>query len=328
MSSDDALRPEWLAFEKDLGFRPKLHGPTYEDILQQAQANGPRMLEVLTFPKPDTTLTTAWHETASGVRLKSYIPPTYRPDRPLIYYIHGGGFVLGSVAQDDSKVTPLCTATGCVFVSVEYRLAPQHPFPAGFQDCVEGAAWCLENAERLGARKGPIILMGKSAGGAFALGTALKWIDEGRGQGVLGVVACQPVTVHPTAVPERLRERYTAHEENAENTTNTRDAMRAFYRLHNAPLDDPYVWPLLHSNLKALPRVYLNACGADTLRDDARLLQEVLQQTGVPNRFDEFAGLPHYFFAFPSHHTTQLREDYYSRTAKGIEWVIDGVSKG
>jgi versiconal hemiacetal acetate esterase len=171
---------------------------------------------------------TSEHQTANGIRLKSYKADTFEPNKPLIYYIHGGGFAMGSVDQDDRFLEPFSKATGCVFVSVEYRLAPKHQYPAALEDCVDGAKWCVKNAESLGAKKGPIVIFGKSAGGCLAFATALKLIDEGRGSDVLGVVPCQPITIHPEVVPEDLRSRYLSYDENAENTINTKKGMLAF----------------------------------------------------------------------------------------------------
>ena len=91
-----------------------------------------------------------------------------------------------------------------------------------------GAKWCLENAETLGAKKGPIIIFGKSAGGCLAFATALKVIDEGRGSDILGVVPCQPITIHPDVVPEEFQPKYRSYDENAEITINTKNAMLAF----------------------------------------------------------------------------------------------------
>lgn len=91
-----------------------------------------------------------------------------------------------------------------------------------------GAKWCIENCESLGAKSGPIIIFGKSAGGCLAFATALKLIDEGRGGDVLGVAPCQPITIHPDVVPEELKSRYLSYDENAENTINTKKGMLAF----------------------------------------------------------------------------------------------------
>lgn len=139
---------------------------------------------------------------------------------------------MGSVDQDDRFMEPLSKATGCVFVSVEYRLAPKHKYPAALDDCVDGAKWCIENAESLGAKKGPIVIFGKSAGGCLAFATALKLIDEGRKGDFLGVVPCQPITIHPDTVPEDLKSKYQSYDVNAENTINTKRAMLAFMGTH------------------------------------------------------------------------------------------------
>ena len=216
-------------FEEELGFAPKLHGPTYEDIIKQDAGNGEAMIAKYTFAGPDTTVRHTEHKTASGARLKAYTPPNVKLNQPLIYYCHGGGFALGSVDLDDRFVDRHAKDTGYVFVSVEYRLAPAHKYPAAFNDCVEGAKWCLANAENLGARKGKIVIMGKSAGGSLALGTALKLFDEGLGDHIQGVIPCQPCAAHPETVPSVYRSKFTAYDENAENTVNTKKGMLAFY---------------------------------------------------------------------------------------------------
>ena len=137
--------------------------------------------------------------------------------------------MIGSVDEDDRFVNRHSRATGCVFVSVEYRLAPQHRFPAGLEDCVEGSKWCIEHAEQLGATQGPIIIMGKSAGGSLAFAVALRLIDEGRGGDILGVAPCQPLTIHPDVVLSELKPKYTAYTENADHTVNTARVMHAMY---------------------------------------------------------------------------------------------------
>ena len=229
--SRDALREEWHAvsdaatnlwystnsmaqFGEELGFLPLLHGPTYEDIVNQDTANGMALMAKYNFPGPDQSVQKSEHITSSGIRLKSYRPDTLRPSQPLVYYIHGGGFAMGSVDLDDRFCDLLSKATGSIFVSVEYRLAPAFKHPIPLNDCVEGAKWCVENAESLDARKGPIVIAGKSAGGSLVFATALRLIDEGHGNDVLGIVPCQPLTIHPDAVPENFKERYTSFDEN------------------------------------------------------------------------------------------------------------------
>jgi versiconal hemiacetal acetate esterase len=195
---------------------PKLYGPTIEDIRSQDMKNGEAMMAKYTFPGPDASIEKSWHTTQSGVKVKVYKPDTLRPNQPLVYYIHGGGFVLGSVDQDDRFCDIFSKNLGCVFASVEYRLAPEHKHPIPLNDCVDGAKWCIENAKSLGAKEGPIVITGKSAGGGLVFATALKLIDEGRGKDILGIAPCQPVTIHPNAVPDEYRSRYTSFDENGQ----------------------------------------------------------------------------------------------------------------
>lgn len=218
-------------FEEELGFRPLLTGPTYDDIVAQDAKNGQALMAKYTFPGPDPSVMHTEHTTETGVRLKAYKPPNFKPGQPIVLYIHGGGFALGSVDLDDRFCNIHAKDTSCMFVSVEYRLAPQHKYPIALSDCVEGAGWCIENSEMLECMKGRIVIMGKSAGGSLALGTALKLIDGGRGANIVGVVACQPCTVHPNNLPPGEAESYKSYDENSTNTVNTKAGMMAFYGL-------------------------------------------------------------------------------------------------
>lgn len=115
-------------------------------------------------------------------------------------------------------------------MSVGYRLAPAHTWPAAHEDCADAAKYALSHVSELGADpEAGIVIVGSSAGGGMAFSTALRLIDHGLGDKVKGVVSMVPVTVHPDAVPEELRERYTSYEEHAEHTVNTKDAMEAFF---------------------------------------------------------------------------------------------------
>ncbi|KXT05094.1 hypothetical protein AC578_7573 [Pseudocercospora eumusae] len=323
MQDVEIFRPEWLAFEQELGFRPLLHGPTYEDILKQYADNGLAMVEKYTFPPPDPRVLISEDSTESGVRLKIYSPPNVRGGQPVVLYFHGGGCVLGGVDEDDGLVSRHAKDTGLVFVSAEYRLAPQHPFPAGFNDCVEAANWCIANAERLGSQPDKVLLMGVSAGATLALAAALKLIDDKKDDHLQGVVACQPFTIHPDAVPEEFRNSYKSYDEHAEHTVDTKAAMKTFLELHDAPLTDPYIFPVWNQSLKKLPCVYLCAAETDTLRDDARALKTLLDRNSVPNYDDEYEKLPHFFFAYPSEHLNGVKEEYFQKTASGIKFVVE-----
>lgn len=119
------------------------------------------------------------HLRTPDVRL--YVPDDATVPQPCIGYIHGGGLVVGSVEGDDARAAQLSIATRCVVVaSIEYRLAPEYPFPAGFDDCCRALEWIVERHDELGVDPDRIGLYGPSAGGALAVGVAQRARDEGR----------------------------------------------------------------------------------------------------------------------------------------------------
>ncbi len=99
--------------------------------------------------------------------------------RPAIYWIHGGGMIVGDIGMDDTTCAALVEKLGCVVVSVEYRLAPEHPHPAPVEDCYAGLAWTAEHAQALGIDRARLAIAGASAGGGLAAATALLARDRG-----------------------------------------------------------------------------------------------------------------------------------------------------
>lgn len=165
---------------------------------------------------------------STGVRLRIYRPPQVKPNQPIVCYYHGGGFIFGSIQESDALVRRYTKDTGLIFVSVEYRLAPEDPYPAGCADCVEAAEWCIENAQRLGGRPQKVVLMGHSAGASFALASALNLITHRKTGYLQGLVVCSPSTIHPEAVPDDFKGRYSSYVEHDQHTINTKAAMKVF----------------------------------------------------------------------------------------------------
>ena len=116
---------------------------------------------------------------APDVDVLIYRPPNAQDILPCIYHIHGGGFVLGKAEGWESVHHPLVANLRCVLITVEYRLAPEHPFPAGIEDCYAGLAWTFDNATALGIDRKRIGVMGESAGGGLAASLTLLARDRG-----------------------------------------------------------------------------------------------------------------------------------------------------
>lgn len=238
---------------------------------------GASLFSKFTFPAPDASVGTEDRK-IEGIKIRIYTPPGNTDGKPIGIYIHGGGMCMGDLESDDAGCRVIAKGATVTIVSVDYRLAPAHPYPAGLDDCVAVAKWVLEHRRPLGGSPS-IFVAGASAGGGAALGVALRLIDAGLGNKLVGVVSQVPVTVHPDLVPEDLKAGYTSYDENAEYTVNSKSAMYAFHDAYGKP-KDAYANPLLSSELKKLPKVYLTAAGTDTLRDDARLMRQALEQNG------------------------------------------------
>lgn len=212
-----------------MGKRLKIWGPTLDDILKQYGEVGATLVSKLQFPSSDLSVTTEEKQISPDLKVRIYTPPNYQGNRPAALFYHGGGWAMGDLDGEDYQVRTICKDAGVVIVSVDYRLAPKHPYPAPLDDCVEAYEWVLKNGAILNTTPNRAITFGTSAGGNLALATALKMIDKGLTDTLIGVVAIAPVTVDPNHVPAKWRNSYTSYDEHAESTINTKRAMEIFF---------------------------------------------------------------------------------------------------
>lgn len=314
---DHPLAKPWRDFVAEFGETPNLFG-TLDDTKQQYGRMMGKLMAMYQFPAPDETVKTETHSIGE-ISVRTYVPDGATGKEPLGVYFHGGGFVMGSVEQEDGLCRLLSRHGRMILVSVEYRLAPEFPFPTAVKDSVSAAKWAL-------ARYGcdSVTLMGSSAGANLAFAAALIFIDDGMPEKIKGVVSLAPITVHPDAVPQDKRERHTAYDENDKHTVNSKAAMGVWLDAYNAPAADPYLSVLLHPELKQLRKVYIAGYGADTLRDDAQLMKEALDGSGVSVMYDTYPGYPHYACLFPSKYLDGHRKEFFGGVFRGIGWVTQG----
>lgn len=226
---------------------------------------------------------------ADGILARLYRPAGPRSD-DLIIYFHGGGFVIGSIETHDHVARDLCRAASCTVLSVDYRLAPEHRFPAAPDDCLAAARWAAENAATLGISPQRIILSGDSAGANLAAVTALRLRDEG-GQQAAGQVLVYPVTAyHIPPTPSYLA--------NAKGYSLTRASMIRFwddYVASEADTRHPHAAPLLAKNLSGLPPALVLTAEYDPLRDEGEAYAARLEEAGVPTKLVRHDGMIHGF---------------------------------
>jgi acetyl esterase len=206
---------------------------------------------------------------------------------PLVVHLHGGGWVGGSIAAADRPCRTLALASGCVVVSVEYRLAPENPFPAPLRDCVAATRWLAEHAAEIGADGRRIAVMGDSAGGNLAAATALVLRDEG-GPAISHQVLLYPALDQGGSYPSRV--------ENATGYLLTAGSMEWFREHYFADPADPHASPLRADHLRGLPSATIVVAGFDPLRDEGVAYADRLRGDGVAVELLEWPGMVHGFF--------------------------------
>ncbi len=210
--------------------------------------------------------------------------------RPLVTYFHGGGFVLGSLDMGNWICGAVAASVGAVVVSVDYRLAPAHPFPAAVEDCYAALAWAAGSAAELGAT-GRIGVMGESAGANLAAVTCLLARERG------GPAISHQALIYPST--DMTRENPAAANPRAPFLSAAE--ISAYKRLYLGPAGDPaspWASPLLADHA-GLPPALIQVGEHDPLRDDGRRYAEALRAAGVPVRFTEYVGMTHGFVNFP-----------------------------
>jgi len=223
------------------------------------------------------------------LRLRIYRPPGDGPF-PLLAFFHGSGFVLCSLDTHDGMCRNLCAGAGCVVISVDYRLAPEHKYPAGLDDCVFATRWIADHAGELEGDAQRLVVGGDSAGGNLAAAAALRLRDEG-GPPLVGQLLIYPVTDYHTPGTASYRE-------NAEGYGLTRDTMVWFwdhYLTDATQAADPYVSPLRAANLANLPPALVQTAEYDPLRDEGDTYAAKLRAVGTPATLSRWDGMNHGF---------------------------------
>ena len=228
---------------------------------------------------------------AGGVGARVYTPAGDGA-KPIIVYYHGGGWVLGTVDESDGYCRLLADKTGAIVVSVDYRMAPEHRFPAAAEDSYAALVWIAENAASLGGDANRIVVGGDSAGGNLAAVVSQLARDRSGPKIALQVLSC-PVTDHDFKRPSYI--------DNATGYFLHADAMEWFfdhYTPNAADRDDPRCSPIKASSLAGLPPAYVITCGYDVLRDEGDAYAAALESAGVPVTLKHYPDQCHVFNAF------------------------------
>src|SRR5262245_28145260 len=189
---------------------------------------------------------------------------------PLLVFIHGGGFIAGNLETHDNACRYLCNRAPCCVVSVDYRLAPEHKFPASLEDCYEATNWVAKNVAKLGGDSGKIAVIGDSAGGNLAAAVCLIARDR-KGP----MIHCQ-VLVNPALDLTRVAVQRIGN-----------------YLKDGKEVTNPYVSPLLAASFKGLPPAFIVTGEKDEFRDEGEDYAAKLRQDGVSANAYRQQGMDH-----------------------------------
>jgi len=208
---------------------------------------------------------------------------------PVLVFFHGGGWVVGNIDSHEAMCRHLSNRAECAVLSVDYRMGPEHKFPAAVEDCFAATAWTADNAAALGIDSRRLAVGGDSAGGNLAAVVSLLARDKGAPR-----ISCQ-VLIYP-ATDAAMRHDSVARY--AEGYVLTRATMRWFYEQYLRTPDDAADWrvsPLLAPDLSHLPPAYVLTAGYDPLCDEGDAYAARLAAAGVPVTHRRFPGQVHGF---------------------------------
>ncbi|KIE51710.1 MAG: hypothetical protein MB53_02520 [marine actinobacterium MedAcidi-G2A] len=234
------------------------------------------------------------------VPIRIYKPESLPPNAPGLVWIHGGGMVLGSAEMDDAGSAAIAEQHQCVVISVDYRLAPENPYPAPLHDCYAALKWFAKNANSLGVSSDRIAIGGASAGGGLAAGTALMARDKG-GPNLIFQLLVFPMLDHRNETPSSFGTSDTRVWNREANII----AWEAY--LNNIEPIPSYASPSITDDLSGLPPTYINVGTLDIFVDEDIDYAARLSQAGVPVELHVYPGAFHGSNGFVAESSLSLR---------------------
>jgi acetyl esterase len=280
------LAPEYEAMFSALAAEP---GPKISDL---SPAEGREMYRVMRAVNPELSIG-AVEERQIQTEVGSIPVRIYRPSmdgpHPILINFHGGGWVIGDLDTADSVCRGLSEAARCIVISVDYRLAPEHVYPAAVDDAYAATCWAAANVDELGG-SGKLAVTGESAGGNLAAVVCQKARDE-QGPSIDFQLLAYPVVDHDLSRP--------SYSENGEGYLLEKSTMVWFWD-HYCPPElrkESAACPLLADSLANLPPAVILTAEFDPLRDEGKAYAEALSAAGVSAKLICFDGLVHDFLA-------------------------------
>lgn len=307
----------------------------YEDVLPELRPmleNSPRIdlkkdpddfrnIPVLPFENSPLVLTTI--DKFKGPEKDLLVKIYEKKDRgneylPAVFWIHGGGYVMGHPDVDDGICEKFVLEANCVVVSIDYRLAPEHPYPAAIEDCYAGLKWMVDNAEKLKIDASRVAIAGPSAGGGLTAALALLARDRG-GPEVIFQMPLYPMI-------DDQNNTFSSHEITEEVLPKAwnRESNEIAWKMYLGELDPndvpQYAAVARAKDLSGLPPTYTCVGQLDPFRDETITFVTRLAQAGVPVEFHLYPGCFHGFDAYSSNAeiSRRARDEYVRAMAKAL----------
>jgi acetyl esterase len=229
--------------------------------------------------------------TPGGVILRSYRPATVAKTEPLpaLVFFHGGGWTIGDLDTHDSLCRELAHGSRCAVFSVDYRLAPESPYPAAVEDCIAATEFVSRNAETLYVHREQIAVGGDSAGGNLAAVVALHARDAN------GPALCFQLLIYPATDQNMETDSLARNGEGYLLTRTLMEKFRSYYLPRPADYADWRASPARAKNHGGLPPAFVLTAGFDPLLDDGRQYVELLARAGVEVAYRDYADMIHGF---------------------------------
>ncbi|OAL43430.1 hypothetical protein IQ07DRAFT_579995 [Pyrenochaeta sp. DS3sAY3a] len=250
----------------------------------------------------------------------------YKPKKqtrlPVVVLFHGGGFVMGDLENEEVSSRFISHDCAALVFNVDYRLAPEYPFPNGLEDAYDAVKWVGTKSHTLGGNpEAGFIVGGFSAGSTFAAVSVQLARDEGLSPPITGQLLSLPATLHHTVYPKKWKSQLLSYEANGNAPVINAKSIEIFEPLYACPdWSDPRASPALQPNLKDLPKAYFQITGLDPLRDEGFLYDRLLRENGVETKVDVYPGLPHTFWTFPGMKSSQK---WIQDTTSGLKWLLN-----
>ncbi|EIM90598.1 alpha/beta-hydrolase, partial [Stereum hirsutum FP-91666 SS1] len=271
------------------------------------------------------------------VRVRTLVPTAFDSDKehkyPLLIFMHGGGMAAGSIRMEDYRMRNLCVRLNMSVVNVDYRLAPEYPFPTAINDCYSALKWVrrpflsssepMHNADLLSASIQNVVVGGTSSGANLAAVLAQRASQDEffalHNARLKGQILCMPMLCHPDAYPHEfkpyLRSFRSPKFVNGDGMI-TEESQRRSYR----PIANPEISPLLFADRKSLPPLVAMVSGVDPTCDEGLLHERLVREAGVRTKLYTYPGAPHvHYYCWPTLKASmQALED----THAGIQWLL------